>query len=315
MSNGHDSMGLSGEILQVVRDLGSFRVDDVVDATAHGDRSEEATRHHRDEIERALQASPGVVELIPGKPGMWRVRSATAIAAQIPADPKVVKKLARRVTSALRAVESGTVLEPARRKSALEVAEQRMQLARSAARDTEDPGLQKRLASVQDRLDKLRRNPVSHQDPPLLVQLADWTAALSQPKKEGEASDFKIGVALQSAVRQAADPDAVYAPALAALASGFPHSPKRLKQVDELDHEIRSAALRGRVFDVLALGCLAAVTGVGSLARMLSSPRSRPRRSPVRSITPAGASLIPRLPTWPAPPTATATAPPQPAPT
>ena len=242
---------------------------------------------------------------------MWRVRGATAAAESIqaPADPKVAEKLADGVTAAIRAVESGTVLEPGRRKIALEVAEQRMRLARSAARDADDPGLQKRLANAQRRLAKLRGRAAAGPDP-LLSRLADWTADLPQPETKSEASTFNHHAALRSAARQAADPNAVFAPALAALASGLGQSPKPLQPpkhldsaaepddeilesddtqrpkrlqppkhldlTDELDHDIRSAALRGRVFDVLALGCLAAVTGQGSLADALVAAITTP---------------------------------------
>jgi hypothetical protein len=266
MSDLDRSAELDGELLQVIRDLGAFRVDDVAEATGRG----------KDEIERTLQASPGVVERVQSKPGVWRVRGAAAAAEslQAPADPKAAEQLADEATAAIQAVESGTVLDPDRRKVILGVAEQRMQLARVAAGDTEDPALLQRLVDAQGRVAKLRGGAVDLEL--LLPRLADWTADLPQPRRNGEASAFRYDDALQSAATEAADPNAVFAPALAALASGFARSPKRLEQADQLDREIRSAAIRGRVFDVLALSCLAAVTGMGALADAVAAALTTP---------------------------------------
>ena len=270
------SLELSGDVFQVARELGLFRAGDVAALTGH----------EKEQVEAMLRANPAIVERVPGKGDKderWRVRAVEADTNAAPPaiDYSAAQQLAKDADAALQSVEKGTVLEPERRKITLEVAEQRMQLARSAVGDTDDPELANRLAKTQRRLTKLRERAEARPEP-LLARLADWTATLPQPDKQSEAGDFKPQDAVRAAARQAADPNAVFVPALAALASGFAHSSEHAAgTVDELDKAIRKAALEGRVFEVLALGCLAAVSGLGVVADGLVAAITTPAFSSV----------------------------------
>ena len=269
MSDAGSTLELGGDVLKVVRELGLFRAEDIAELTGLDEG----------EIERSLRDNPHLVEPVPDRDGMWRVLVGPPAATpdRPAADPKVAEGLADAAVAAIRTVGRGLVQEPEVRNITLGVAEQRVQLAQSVAGE-KAPKLQARLARAKRALAKLRQQSGAEPDP-LLTRLADWTAQLPTPgedeDEEERSSAFDLDATLRSASRQAANPNAVFMPAHQVLLARFT-SAERLALAHDLDREIRTAALRGRVFDVLALGCVAAVTGLGLMADALVAAITTP---------------------------------------
>jgi hypothetical protein len=267
VSDAGNAPELRGDILEVVRELGLFRVGDVV----------ALTELSGEEIERWLGANSQRVEELADRKGTWRMRPAPAAPdrARPTANPKAAEELTDAAVAALRTIGRGMVQEREVRDVTLEAAEQKLELAQSAAGDDKAPRLRARLGRARRRLATLRAQ--GDEGPgPLLAELRDWTAELStSDNEEGEPPSFDIGAAVRAAEKQAAHPNAVFAPARAAQAAGLTSS-QRQDLADRLDRDLRSAALLGSVFDVLALSCVAAVIGVGSLADALVAAITTP---------------------------------------
>ena len=274
MSDEADTLPSDGGILNVVHQLGLFGAEDVAALTELA----------KDKVDQWLDANNArLVEPARGRDGMWRVLVAPREAppTRPAADPKVAEELADQAVAAMRTIGRGLVQEPEVRKITLGVAEQRMQLAEAAARSADAPKLRARLARAKSRLAKLREQ--SRTTPNLLLaELRDWTAKLPVPgnppasvDKKEQSRKFDIDAALRGAIKQAAHPNAVFMPAYDALAARITDE-ERLKLADALDRDIRAAALRGRVFEVLALGCVAAVTGLGVMADALVAAITTP---------------------------------------
>ena len=125
MSDAGSTLELGGDVLKVVRELGLFRAEDVAELTGLDEG----------EIERSLRDNPQLVEPVPDRNGMWRVLVGPPAATpdRPAADPKVAEGLADAAVAAIRTVGRGLVQEPEVRNITLGVAEQRVQLAQSAA--------------------------------------------------------------------------------------------------------------------------------------------------------------------------------------
>jgi hypothetical protein len=274
VSEAGGTLAAGGDVLKVVRELGLFGAEDVAALTGRAPG----------EIEAWLRDNQRLVEPVPGRDGMWRalVTAPDETAARPAADPKVAEELADEAVAAIRTIGRGLVQEPQVRNITLEVAEQRIQLAESTARGIKAPKLRARLRSAKRRLVELRQQSDMELDP-LLSDLGDWTVRLNMPHERLALSDegderspmFDVDAALRLATKQAANPNAVFMPAHDALLASFT-SQQRVDLADVLDREIRTAALRGRVFDVLALGCVAAVTGLGVMADALVAAITTP---------------------------------------
>jgi hypothetical protein len=244
--------------LALARALGVFRLRELAAMTGQS----------ADQVERALRES-GAAE--PIAHGLWRAHpEATVPPVPPPADPALSESLVKAAARALSPLESGRVHDPQTRDLVMATARERLRLALLSANG--DAEARARVDKLQRRFDRIADRPPMD-DKHLFARLQDWTEALEDDAEDGT---FDLEASLREATSRADDPGAVFAPALAASAAGLGTDEERLTLAAELDHRMRTAAIGARVFDVLALGCVAAVTGAGKLADPLMSALTTP---------------------------------------
>jgi len=254
-------------VLDVARELGIFGPETLAELTGRNNA----------EIETLIRTHPGFFERVGDDGNNWRVVAEPAGAEDAPGELGVeaVETLVEEAILALKQSERGLVHDEENRRLIIQLAEQRIRMAQSASGNAGTSKLRRRLAATQRRIVKLREQTEVQPDP-LLAELRDWTARLTPRNIEGATDPFNLDVALAGAIKDAVHPNSVLRPAHEALARNVAQSPQRYDLSVTLDHAIRGAALKGQVFQVLALGCVAAVSAMGTMADPLVAAITTP---------------------------------------
>jgi len=240
-------------ILDVVRALGLFEVNDLAELMGQDKLA----------IEHYLEGSIHV-ERVAGRDGLWRL-CPTEVRESLKLDQAVAESLTQKAEATVRALEGGKVLGLEARTFAIDVAMRRLDRAISASE--REQIFYNRIQNIRTRLERLRNLTEGLPDE-FILTLLDWTVGLPV-LPNSQAGTFDIEGVLAAAKKQAADPRSVFAPARAAVATGFAESNARDDIIDFIDTKIRAAALRNDVTTVLSLGCVAAVCGLGRAADAL----------------------------------------------
>jgi hypothetical protein len=230
------------------------------------------------DLDKILQDNPAVFGRVNPADTDWRVIGAPALAAPPPSwtpDLTAAETLLTEALASFHLIERGLVHDAEARRLTLELAEQRIDMARSLGRSDDAARLGTRLAGARRRVRKLRDAAAATPDR-LLETLVDWTLPLTPGARRTDGEPFTLEALLKLAAMQAATPNAVFRPAHEALGNGIMHSAQRADFALSLDQNIRGAALKGQTFHVLALGCVAAVSGLGSAADALTAAITTP---------------------------------------